>query len=106
TLDGENNAFQMGINALAKLTDRKVHLGMNARSKKVSTVFENVGGVKKHWFHGKHPAGNVGIQIHHVQPIKKGDIVWTISPVHVVMIGKLFLEGRLNTEMIVAVAGS
>ena len=55
---------------------------------------------------GPHPAGNVGVQIHHIDPINKGDVVWTVNPYGVIQIGKLFLEGVYDASKIVALAGS
>jgi Na+-transporting NADH:ubiquinone oxidoreductase subunit A len=104
TLKGLVSEFQAGIDALAKLTTGKVHLSLDARRKPCDT-FAMAQNVEKHWFDGPHPAGMVGVQIHHIDPINKGDVVWTVNPQHVVFIGRLFLEGRYNTEQIIAVAG-
>src|SRR5210317_543244 len=58
-------------------------------------------------FNGPHPASCVGVQIHHTKPIaKRSDIVWTITPQNLVILGKLFLTGKLSTEITVAVTGS
>lgn len=104
TLKGLVKEFQAGIDALSKLTKGKVHLSLPARQTPCDT-FAEVKNLAKHWFDGPHPAGLVGIQIHHIDPINKGDIVWTVNPQHVVFIGRLFLEGRYNTEQVIAVAG-
>jgi Na+-transporting NADH:ubiquinone oxidoreductase subunit A len=64
-----------------------------------------VSNVEKHYFTGAHPAGNVGVQIHHIAPIARGEVVWTVGAQEVVFIGRLFLEGHFNTERLVAVAG-
>jgi Na+-transporting NADH:ubiquinone oxidoreductase subunit A len=56
-------------------------------------------------FAGPHPAGCVGVQIHHIDPINKGDVVWTINPFGVIQIGKLFLNGVYDASRIVAVTG-
>jgi Na+-transporting NADH:ubiquinone oxidoreductase subunit A len=55
---------------------------------------------------GKHPAGNVGVQIHHTRPISKGDVVWTIDPQGLATIGHFFKTGRVDMTRVVAVAGS
>ena len=55
---------------------------------------------------GPHPAGNVGVQIHKVDPINKGDIVWYLYPQDLIMIGKLFLEGKYDASKLVAFTGS
>lgn len=102
---GKGETFQTGLDTLRKLTDGKVHLNLNA-SEKPSGVFANSKGVQINWFNGPHPAGSIGVQIHHIDPIKKGDIVWYIHPQDVLTIGKLFLEGKFDAERIVAVAGS
>ena len=102
---GENEAFQTGIDALAKLTAGKINLGLNS-SYPPSDVFTNAKGVELHYFKGPHPAGNAGIQIHHIDPINKGDIVWHIRPWEVSMIGKLFMQGQFDVSRIVALTGS
>ena len=57
-------------------------------------------------FAGKHPVGNVGVQIHHVDPINKDEIVWTVNIQDLAIIGRLFNEGRVDMTKIIAVAGS
>lgn len=104
-LEGQEEAFQAGIDALNKLTDGGVHLGLNAK-KKHGKVLSGVQHVTRHYFEGPHPAGNVGVQIHHVNPIGKGEMVWTVKPQDILVIGRLFTEGHFNTERLVAIAGS
>jgi Na+-transporting NADH:ubiquinone oxidoreductase subunit A len=48
----------------------------------------------------------VGVQIHHLDPINKGDVVWTINPFGVIQIGKLFINGVYDASKVVAVVGS
>ena len=100
----ETNAWQTGINALSKLTAGKVHLGLSA--KKENKIFSQTTGVEITFFNGPHPAGNVGIQIHSVSPLNKGEIVWTIQPQDVIMIGRLFLTGKYDSSRIIALCGS
>lgn len=105
TLQGEEKYFQAGINALAKLTSGKVHLNVDG-SKPVPAVFSGVQNVQVNTFSGPHPAGNVGVQIHHIDPINKGDLVWTVSPFGVVQIGKVVMEGVYDASRIIAITGS
>lgn len=100
----DTNAWQTGIYALSKLTTGKINLGLS--SKKENTIFSQTKGVEITSFSGPHPAGNVGIQIHAVSPINKGEIVWTIQPQDVVMIGRLFLTGKYDSSRIIALSGS
>ncbi|WP_186757569.1 Na(+)-translocating NADH-quinone reductase subunit A [Echinicola salinicaeni] len=104
-LKGQEKFFQAGISILKKLTSGQVHLNLDAQSE-VSPAYADVQGVQVNKFEGPHPAGNVGVQIHHIDPINKGDLVWTVNPYGVVQIGKLFLEGILDASKLVAVTGS
>lgn len=103
-LQGEAIAFQAGIDALNTLTSGKVHLSLNAAQKPADTYL-SARNVEKHWFKGAHPAGTVGVQIHHIDPIGKGEVAWYINPHDVVILGRLFTEGHYNTEGLIAVAG-
>ena len=106
TVEGNEEAFQKGLDVLSKLTPGVVHLGLNAADTAISSAFKNATGVEKHWFDGPHPAGNVGVQIHQIAPINKGDIVWKADVNAVIVIGRMFTEGRFNTERLVALTGA
>jgi len=95
--------FQAGVDILNKLTDGKVHLSYNENT--VSDTLLNVRGARAHTFNGPHPAGNVGIQIHHISPINLNDLVWTVNAQDVVRIGNFFLTGKLDTTLFVTVGG-
>ncbi len=105
-VEGQEIAFQSGLDVLAKLTSGKVHLGLNAGDAGASDVFRNARGVEKHWFKGIHPAGNVGVQIHHIHPIRPGDKVWTLGVQDVIAIGALFTEKRFNGSRTIALCGA
>ena len=104
-LDGDEDAFQAGINALAQLTTGSVHIGLNADAP-AGRVLSSVKGVKITKYSGPHPAGVVGVQIAQTEPIDKGEVVWTINPEHVVIVGRLFLEGKFDARINIAVTGS
>ncbi|MEP0712890.1 Na(+)-translocating NADH-quinone reductase subunit A [Algoriphagus sp.] len=104
-LQGQENYLQAGIEALAKLTSGKVHLNVDG-SKGTPAVFANLKGAQVNKFSGPHPAGNVGVQIHHLDPINKGELVWTVSPYGVAQIGKFILEGIYDASKVLAVTGS
>ncbi|NQZ60061.1 MAG: NADH:ubiquinone reductase (Na(+)-transporting) subunit A, partial [Lentisphaeraceae bacterium] len=71
----------------------------------LSDALTKAANVKINSFKGPHPAGNAGVQIHHIKPVNKGDVVWTLTPQTVINIGKLFIEGKANYERVIAVAG-
>jgi Na+-transporting NADH:ubiquinone oxidoreductase subunit A len=104
-LHGMKNEFQTGVDVLKHLTAGTVHLGMNAKTKQ-DDVFTGVQGVTRTAFAGKHPAGNVGVQIHHTNPINKGEFVWVVNAQDVAIIGRFFMTGKFDLTKLVAVSGS
>jgi Na+-transporting NADH:ubiquinone oxidoreductase subunit A len=98
-------AFQTGLSALAKLTDGKVHLVLNGLVTP-SPVLSGASGVEISLFSGPHPAGNVGVHIHHLDPINKGEKVWFVNVQDVFAFGTLFTEGIYKPERIIALTGS
>lgn len=104
-IKGQENFFQAGIDVLKKLTSGAVNLSVH-NQQEISPVFSQTKNVDLFKFIGPHPAGCVGVQIHHIDPIRKGDVVWTIHPSGVVQIGKLFMNGVYDASRIIAVAGS
>lgn len=101
-LQDRMKAFQTGLNALNKLTRGKVHLSIA----KGSSAFGSMKNVEIHQVSGPHPASNVGVQIHHIDPINIGERVWTIKPEDVAILGELFLTGKFNAVRTIAVAGT
>lgn len=102
-LRDEYDNLAAGIEALKKLTDGKVHLGLRNGE---NGVLNRLTGAEQHLFEGPHPAGNVGVQIHHIDPINKGDIVWTVDIQNVALIGRLFNTGMADMRRVIAVTGS
>lgn len=105
TLKNEAANLQVAVDVLNKLTKGGVYVGINAKSSAASP-FNHLKNVKLYGFSGAHPAGNVGVQINNISPINKGEIVWTIDPVLLVAIGKLFTTGVYDVTRTIAVAGN
>ncbi len=101
-LKGNEEAFQAGINALGKMA--KVYLGVS--SKQTSKALLNAQNCEVNIFDGPAPAGNVGVQINHVSPINKGEVVWTLAAEEVIFVGRLMLTGKVDFTRTIAVAGS
>jgi Na+-transporting NADH:ubiquinone oxidoreductase subunit A len=95
-------AAQAGICALSKLTDGKVYVGLDGNGQ---SPFANLKHCELNYFRGQHPAGNVGVQISHIAPIRKEETVWTVSMAGLVAIGKLFTTGKYDVRRKVAVTG-
>jgi len=105
-MDNSNaHLFQTGLNILARLTDGKVHLVLNGACEP-SPVLKNAANVEITYFSGPHPAGNVGVHIHHLDPVNKGEVVWYVNLQDVIAIGRLFEEGVYCHDRIIALAGS
>lgn len=101
-LKGQEEAFQTGLTALSKLA--KVYLSIGAQQE--SEALTNAENVELTVFGGPCPAGNVGVQVNHLSPVNKGEVVWTVDPTAVIFFGKLFLTGKVDLTRVVAVAGS
>ena len=95
---GQEADFTTGLEALAKLTAGKLYV-CAAASTNVPSCAEKV------VVEGPHPAGNVGVQINHIKPINKGEVVWTVNAQDVIIIGRI-LNGKADFSRIITVAGS
>ena len=102
-LKGKEKELQAAIKVLSILTPGKVHVSVGNTQ---TSPFSNIEGVTLHKVSGPHPAGLVGTQINKIDPINKGEVVWTVSPQDLVIIGEYFLTGIFNAERIVALSGS
>jgi Na+-transporting NADH:ubiquinone oxidoreductase subunit A len=97
---GQEQDFQTGLTALSKIA--KTYLGVGEGS-----ALTNMKDAEVNVFVGKCPAGNVGVQVNHIDPVNKGEVVWTIGdPTVVLFIGRLFNTGKVNLTRTVALCGS
>jgi Na+-transporting NADH:ubiquinone oxidoreductase subunit A len=103
TLTGKEKELQAALTALSKLTPGKVHVSVGKAS---NSPFANLENIELHKVSGPHPAGLVGTQINKLDPINKGELVWTVTPQDLVIIGELLLTGKFNAERTIALAGS
>lgn len=103
-LKDEKRALQAGIDALSKLTDGKIYLGLPANQS--TEAYDGLSGVETTTFSGAHPAGNVGIQLGNIKPVNKGEVVWTMNTQSLVFVGRLFLNGTYDVSRTIALTGS
>ncbi|MBU2951302.1 Na(+)-translocating NADH-quinone reductase subunit A [Tamlana agarivorans] len=103
TLKGKEAELQAAITALGRLTEGQVHVSVG---KNASSPLSSLNGITLHKVSGPHPSGNVGTQINKIDPVNKGEVVWTVNPQDLVIIGELLLTGKFNAERIVALVGS
>lgn len=102
-LKNKRDYLQAGITALSKMTSGSVNINVSAKEK--IAELENLKNCTMHEISGPHPAGNVGIQIHHIAPLKPGDVIWTINIQHLIILGKLFLTGAYDPTIIISIGG-
>lgn len=102
-MEGLESDFTNGMKALVKLANGKpVHLNI----KEGSRFYKAQDGVTINTFKGPHPAGNVGVQIHKIDPINKGEIVWYVNPQDVANIGRVLSTGKVDLKRTFAVTGA
>ena len=101
-LAGNEQDFQTGLTALSKVA--KTYLGIG--SSQTAQALTSAQDVEVNVFDGKCPAGNVGVQVNNIDPVNKGEVVWTVDPTAVIFFGRLFNTGKVNLTRTVAVAGS
>ena len=99
----KQSVFQAGLNVLNQLSNGNVHLTFEVDTNcETLTAARNV---NLHTVNGPHPSGNVGIQIHHINPWKPNEVIWVINAQHVLTIGDLFLKGIYDPSIVATVAG-
>ncbi|WP_111308573.1 Na(+)-translocating NADH-quinone reductase subunit A [Confluentibacter sediminis] len=103
TLQGKEAELQAAVTALGKLTEGQVHVSVGKSS---NSPLAGLKGITIHKVSGPHPSGNVGTLINKIDPVNKGEVVWTIAAQDLVIIGELLLTGKFNAERIVALVGS
>ncbi|HDG1711272.1 TPA: Na(+)-translocating NADH-quinone reductase subunit A, partial [Kluyvera ascorbata] len=98
----QRDAFNAGLTVLTRLTDGRVHVCQGCGGKLGG---HPQGQVTFNQFAGPHPAGLVGTHIHFLEPVSLNKQVWHLNYQDVIAYGKLFLDGVLWTERIIALGG-
>ncbi|WP_353779845.1 Na(+)-translocating NADH-quinone reductase subunit A [Winogradskyella sp. 3972H.M.0a.05] len=101
-LQGKEAEIKEAVTALSKLTDGKVRIGVGSNNSPLAGLNNAI----THRVSGPHPSGNVGTLINKLDPVNKGEVVWTVNAQDLVIIGELLLTGKFNAERVVALAGS
>ncbi len=101
-MQGKEQDFEAGLRVAAKLTQGPTYL---CKRPGHDMPGQDVEGVQAEEFDGPHPAGNVGLHIHMLDPVPFGKVVWHINYQDVIAIGRLFQTGRLDVRQVIALAG-
>ncbi|MEH6582861.1 MAG: Na(+)-translocating NADH-quinone reductase subunit A [Halioglobus sp.] len=98
----QEEAFSVGLDILAQLTQGKLYVCSATGASLPSGSASNIESAQ---FSGPHPAGLAGTHVHFLQGVSASKSVWTIGYQDVIATGRLFLDGRLYTDRVVALAG-
>ena len=98
----EADAFELGQTLLANLVDCPVYLCAAPGADMPQTTHERI---SRHDFSGPHPAGLAGTHVHFLMGASAERIAWTIGYQDVIAVGRLFLDGALCVDRVVAMAG-
>ena len=101
-LKGNERSFQTGLTALSKIAKTYLGIGRGQSAESLRRAKD----VDVNIFDGPCPAGNVGVQVNHIDPVNKGEVVWTVEPTAVIFFGRLFDKGIVDLRRTVAVVGS
>ena len=99
---GQEADFKAGIQALAKVA--KVHLGICPSQ--INSDILPISEAEVSVFDGPNPSGNVGVHINRVNPVNKGEVVWTLAPEMAIVLGRLLRTGKVDFTRRIAVAGA
>ncbi len=102
-LQGQEEFIQLALTALSRLTKGSVHVGVSHSG---SSIFDGMSNIVTHKIKGPHPSGNVGTLINKIDPVNKGEVVWTLAPQDLIVIGKLLHTGHFDATRVVALCGS
>ena len=101
-IKANESSFRHGLAVLGRLTDGPVWV-CRAPGGDLPAFAE--GQIREETFTGKHPAGNAGTHVHYLDPVSLAKTVWTVGYQEVIAIGKLFTEGKISTDRVVALTG-
>ena len=110
-LQGKETFFIKGLEALTLLTEGMVHICFRPGQRLAEHLDcfvprnDSKCQINIHYLKGPHPSGNIGTQIAHIDPINKGEVVWTMNLQDVAVLGELVTTGVYNPERVIAVAG-
>ncbi len=100
---GYEKEFELGMEALAKLTEGTVHL-VYREGTECQSFTEAKG--EKHTAQGPHPIGNVSLHIERIDPITSPeDVIWTLTVHDVISIGFFLQHGTYFVSRVIGIGG-
>lgn len=99
---GAEDDFARGCIVIAKLTEGPTIV---CRAPGSAVPVNPNTGIRVEEFQGPHPAGNVGLHMHLLNPVNREHIAWHINYQEAIAIGRLFATGKLDTRRVISLAG-
>lgn len=99
---GRSSDLERGMAVLLKLTEGTVFFCQGPND---SFEVPDHDRVSVERFAGPHPAGTVGLHIHTLDPVDRNKLVWHLGLQDLLAIGKLFSDGILDLQRVVALGG-
>lgn len=96
----DSRHLQAGVNLLSRFTKGNIYIGVTP-----ALTLPDLKGAQTVCFAGPHPAGLASVQVNHIAPVNKGDVVWLLDIVTLAKIGKLALSGSPDFSTTVALTG-
>ncbi len=97
---GREAELQIALDALTKLTDGKVYVGV------APGTLPSIKTVERVEIAGPHPAGLVGTLINKIKPVNKDEVVWTLRATDLLVIGRFLTTGKVDYTRTIALTGS
>jgi Na+-transporting NADH:ubiquinone oxidoreductase subunit A len=97
-----DNFLQSGIDILKEVFNCDINVSVSS-----SSSFKTLEGVNLYTFNKLHPSGNVGVQIHHIDPIKNAnDTRWYLTLQDLNNIGMYFSNKQYPTSKYISIGGN
>ena len=105
-ISSNKHLFNDGIKLLGKISECPIHISVGANFDLDLLSVGNQRSCDIHVVEGPHPAGNVGVQIHHIDPIlSRNDIRWYVDVNSLIDLGYFFKNKTFNPYKTISVCG-
>jgi len=105
-ISSNKDLFNKGLKLLSKISNCPINISVGLGFDLELISIGNQRSCNIHTIEGPHPSGNVGVQIHHIDPIvSKDDIRWYVDVNSLIDLGYFFENKTYNPYKIISVCG-
>jgi len=106
-ISSNKDLFNKGLKLISKIADCPIHICTGVGFDLDLISIGNQRSCELHTIEGPHPAGNIGVQIHHIDPIlDKSDIRWYLDVNALIDFGYFYEKKLYNPYKIISVSGA